>query len=91
MKAVKSSRFNEEMFAGETTKRGTKLTPNKKSGKERHHLYQSLEQDDDVDDFLVENRESILDYIDDGDDDDDLDEEFEDDDFDEDDDLDEER
>ncbi|MFI3317384.1 MAG: hypothetical protein SNF93_07465 [Rikenellaceae bacterium] len=72
MKAVKSTRFNnEDLFAGETTKRGTKLTPNKKSGKQRHHLYQSLEEDDDdLDDFRLEERESILDYIDDGDDDD---------------------
>ncbi len=67
MKAVKSTRFNDDNFAGETPKRGTKLAPNKKSGKERHHLYQSLEaqDDDDFDDFEFKERESILDYLDD--------------------------
>ncbi len=67
MKAVKSTRFNEDQFAGETQRRGTKLTPNKKSGKERHQLYQSLEDDEDEDfnDYYAEERESILDYLDD--------------------------
>ncbi|MFR9503457.1 MAG: hypothetical protein SNH73_03275 [Rikenellaceae bacterium] len=68
MKAVKSSRFNEDQFAGDTPRRGTKLTPNKKSGKERHHLYQSLESEDEEDDeYFSHERESILDYIDDDD------------------------
>ncbi len=68
MKAVKSTRFNEDQFAGDTQRRGTKLTPNKKSGKERHHLYQSLEESDDLDedDYFTKERESILDYLDDG-------------------------
>ncbi len=72
MKAVKSTRFNNEEFAGEAPKRGKKLTPNKKSGKERHHLYRNLQgdDDDDIDDFLLKDRESALDYIDDGEDDD---------------------
>ncbi|MFI3281578.1 MAG: hypothetical protein R3Y44_06380 [Rikenellaceae bacterium] len=86
MKAVKSTRFNnDDMFAGDTPKRGTKLTPNKKSGKERHHLYQSLEEDeDDIDQYIAEERESILDYIDDGDDfDEEDDEDFDDDELDE--------
>ncbi|MFI3286225.1 MAG: hypothetical protein R3Y08_06175 [Rikenellaceae bacterium] len=69
MKAVKSTRFNEDQFAGDTQKRGTKLTPNKKSGKERHHLYQSLEVDDEDqdDEYFTQPRESILDYMDDTD------------------------
>ncbi len=72
MKAVKSSRFSDDNYGGDTTKRNTKLAPNKKSGKERHHLYQSLEaDDDDIDDFVLEERESILDYLDDEDDEDD--------------------
>ncbi|MFR9523499.1 MAG: hypothetical protein SNH94_02880 [Rikenellaceae bacterium] len=70
MKAIKSTRLKEENYAGDTLKRGTKLAPNKKSGKERHHLYQSLEQDDDdIDDYNINQRESILDYIDEEDDD----------------------
>ncbi|MFI3279333.1 MAG: hypothetical protein SNG49_06000 [Rikenellaceae bacterium] len=76
MKAVKSIRFSNEEFADQATKRGTKLTPNKKSGKDRHHLYRSLEGDDedDLDDFTLKTRESALDFFDDGevDDDDDL-------------------
>ncbi len=70
MKAVKSTRFNNEEFAGETSKRGTKLTPNKKSGKERHNLYRTLEENEDddeiIDDYTPYSRESALDYIDDG-------------------------
>ncbi len=65
MKTVKSTRFSEDQFGGESPRRGTKLTPNKKSGKERHHLYQSLDEDEDEDDYFVHERESILDYMDD--------------------------
>ncbi len=68
MKTVKSTRLSDD-FAGDQLKRGTKLTPNKKSGKERHQLYQSLDLDDndDIDDYYLEERESILDYLDDDD------------------------
>ncbi len=69
MKAVKSARQNDQKWSDEAPKRGTKLTPNKKSGKERHHLYQSLENDDDqfdeIDNFETHQRESALDYFDD--------------------------
>lgn len=67
MKTPKNARYNDDSFAGEVTKRGTKLAPNKKSGKERHHLYQSLENDDDdLDYYHPLERESALDYFDDG-------------------------
>ncbi len=74
MKATKSIRLSEDQFGGDTQRRGTKLTPNKKSGKERHHLYQSLEAEEDEDDLYTDRRESILDYLDDDDEDDDDDE-----------------
>lgn len=87
MKAVKNTRFNDSFESGDTMKRGTKLAPNKKSGKDRHQLYQSLEEDDDedFDDYRREDHLSTLDYIDDGDEfedefdesDDEFDEEFE--------------
>ncbi len=65
MKAIKSVRFNNEQFTGEPAKRGTKLTPNKKSGKQRHQLYQSLEaEEDDLESLMPHNRESALDYLD---------------------------
>lgn len=76
MKSVKSSRFSEDQAAGETTRRGTKLTPNKKNGKEKHQLYHSLDQEeDDIEEYYSEQKESILDYIDDDeyDDDDEID------------------
>ncbi len=69
MKAVKSTRFNTDELADEAQKRGTKLTPNKKSGKERHQLYRSLEEDE-QEEYSAYPRESALDYIDNGEDDD---------------------
>lgn len=79
MKAVKSQHFNDNVESGDVLRRSTKLAPNKKSGKDRHQLYQSLEQDDDddLDEYFHNDRESVLDYIDDGDEDD-FDEEDED-------------
>ncbi|MFI3332951.1 MAG: hypothetical protein SNI51_07400 [Rikenellaceae bacterium] len=74
MKAVKSIRHNDDQFGGDTSRRGTKLTPNKKSGKERHHLYQNLEEEDEEDDYYSEQRESIFDYLNDEDEEDAMDE-----------------
>ncbi len=67
MKTLKNAHQNRDNFAGEVTKRATKLTPNHKSGKERHHLYQSLEgdEDDDLDLYNPSERESVFDYLDD--------------------------
>lgn len=82
-------------------KKATKLEPIRKSGKERHALFKSLDQDDDEDADIkaLHKRDSILDYMDDDDDqqgdeydDDEFEDEFEDDpqqfDDDEDDDVD---
>ncbi len=67
MKSHKNAHQSNDVFEGDATKRATKLAPNRKSGKERHHLYQSLEsEDDDEDYYLPSERESALDYFDDG-------------------------
>lgn len=56
----------------ETTRKATKLDPIRKSGKERHTLYKSLdeEEDDDAELLSLHKRESVLDYLDDGQEDD---------------------
>ncbi len=64
MKSVKDFRTTESFDSGDVIKRATKLAPNKKNGKERHALYSSLEDDDVVDDYY-QKRESVLDYLDD--------------------------
>lgn len=83
MKSTKDFRPGSE----DTTKKATKLEPIRKSGKERHTLFKTLDQDDeDAELNALRKRESILDYIDDGEEDldeEDLDEdEFDDEDFD---------
>ena len=52
----------------EKTKKAVKLPPIKKSGKERHSLYSSLEDDDELP-LDYKKRESVLDYFDDTDED----------------------
>lgn len=70
MKSTKDFRPGSE----DTTKKATKLEPIRKSGKERHTLFKTLDQDDDDAELnALRKRESILDYIDDGEED--LDEE----------------
>ncbi len=54
-------------------KRGVKLAPIKKSGKEKHRIYSDLDDDPDEDDLQsleYRQRESVLDYFDDGEEDD---------------------
>lgn len=73
-------------------KKSVKLEPIRKSGKDKHTLYKGLnsrennpdEEDDDI--ILVRpKRESVLDYMDDGSDDDDqMDDDYDDDDLDDD-------
>lgn len=49
-------------------KRSTKLEPIKKSGKEKHSIYQQLSLDDgegEIDLNLLKKKESVLDYFDD--------------------------
>ncbi len=50
----------------DTTKKTVKLPPIKKSGKEKHALYGSLDEDDDLAPEYS-GRESVLDYFDDDD------------------------
>lgn len=69
---------------GDSTRKATKLEPIKKSGREKSSFYKSIDNEDDDDlDYKQLKRESILDYFDDGQDpdeldDDDLDDDFED-------------
>ena len=61
--------------AGDTVRKAVKLPPIKKSGKERHELYSSIEEDDDMA-IGYRRRESVLDYFDDVEGDDDQTEDF---------------
>ena len=45
-----------------------RLDPIRKSGKERHSLYRSIDEEDDEDLLGTTRRESVLDYLDEGDD-----------------------
>ena len=68
MKADRNFRRNGSADAEEVFKRATKLAPNRKSGKERHSLYRSIDEEDDEDLLGTTRRESVLDYLDEGDD-----------------------
>ena len=79
MKAMKNFRDRSDAFGSEDSmKRAAKLDPIKKSGKERHALYSRMHEDEDEDWELlsVKKRDSILDYYDDGQDEEDLDAEL---------------
>jgi hypothetical protein len=69
MKLQKGFNYSSE---GDTLRKPAKLAPAHKSGKEKHSLYGF---DDDIDesdeDFTYRKKESILDYFDDGEDNDD--------------------
>ena len=45
-----------------------RLDPIRKSGKERHSLYRSIDEEDDENLLGTTRRESVLDYLDEGDD-----------------------
>lgn len=68
MKSTKDFRTNHD--SSDTLRRAAKLEPLRKSGKERHTIYRSVNgQDDDTDDELeykTTKRESVYDYLDDG-------------------------
>ena len=49
-------------------RKAKRLDPIRKSGKERHSLYRSIDEEDDEDLLGTTRRESILDYLDEGDD-----------------------
>lgn len=68
---MKSTKDFRTAGGDDTTRKATRLDPIRKSGKERHTLYKSLGDDEEEDAELIalRGRESILDYIDDGDED----------------------
>ena len=45
-------------------RKAKRLEPIRKSGKERHSLYSTLDEDDDEEEILPRKRESVLDYLD---------------------------
>ena len=49
-------------------RKAKRLDPIRKSGKERHSLYRSIDEDDDENLLGTTRRESVLDYLDEGDD-----------------------
>ena len=49
-------------------RKAKRLDPIRKSGKERHSLYRSIDEEDDVNLLGTTRRESVLDYLDEGDD-----------------------
>ena len=49
-------------------RKAKRLDPIRKSGKERHSLYRSIVEEDDEDLLGTTRRESVLDYLDEGDD-----------------------
>ena len=49
-------------------RKAKRLDPIRKSSKERHSLYRSIDEEDDEDLLGTTRRESVLDYLDEGDD-----------------------
>lgn len=49
-------------------RKAKRLDPIRKSGKERHSLYRSIDEEDDEDLLGTTRRDSVLDYLDEGDD-----------------------
>lgn len=49
-------------------RKAIRLDPIRKSGKERHSLYRSIDEEDDENLLGTTRRESVLDYLDEGDD-----------------------
>ena len=49
-------------------RKAKRLEPIRKSGKERHSLYRSIDEEDDENLLGTTRRESVLDYLDEGDD-----------------------
>ena len=62
MKTPKGIREHDEL------RKAKRLDPIRKSGKERHSLYRSIDEEDDEDLLGTTRRESVLDYLDEGDD-----------------------
>lgn len=49
-------------------RKAKRLDPIRKSGKERHSLYRAIDEEDDENLLGTTRRESVLDYLDEGDD-----------------------
>ena len=49
-------------------RKAKRIDPIRKSGKERHSLYRSIDEEDDENLLGTTRRESVLDYLDEGDD-----------------------
>ncbi len=64
MKQNKGFRTGYDDHAEDALKKAVKLPPMKKSGKERHYLYNELDDEEDPE-LDYRERESILDYFDD--------------------------
>lgn len=62
MKSTKNFRDTGGRFGSEDVRRGTRLAPARKSGKERYNAYTA---DDEEDLATVPRRESVFDYFDD--------------------------
>lgn len=71
---MKSTKDFRPAGGDETTRKATKLDPIRKSGKERHTLFKSLgdEEEADAELLALRKRESVLDYLDDGDEEEEL-------------------
>ena len=63
MKTQKGIREHE----ADELRKAKRLEPMRKSGKERHSLYRSIDEEDDEDLLGTTRRESVLDYLDEGD------------------------
>ena len=71
MKSTQKFRSTAEGFgADDLLKKPAKLEPIKKSGKEKRTIYSALQDDDDDELLTLHKRESILDYFDDVDEED---------------------
>ena len=55
-------------YDADELRKATRLDPIRKSGKERHSLYRSIDEEDDENLLGTTRRESVLDYLDEGDD-----------------------
>ncbi len=66
---MKTDRDSRRGDSNDEMRKAKRLAPRNKSGKERHALYASLEDDEEEDDYYAPSRESALDYFDDENDD----------------------
>lgn len=68
MKQNKGIRTGHQDNAEDALRKAVKLSPMKKSGKDKHYLYSDFDDEDDIGPDYRK-RESILDYFDDGEED----------------------